>query len=128
MYILRYTQTDIYPQARGKFVGVDASSGGYPYPTDRYDQAHVFTTLTAVQEYQKHFEYLEICKLEVKITPINNPKPETVFVVVRPWDGYSAYCDGAFFKREDAHERIKDMKGNEEQNTEVARVWELEIE
>lgn len=65
----------VYPN--GKLVGIDHSSGGYPYAIDSFCQnnskycwiskAELFPTEEKAKEYQKHFRELIVKRVRFKI-------------------------------------------------------------
>lgn len=49
----------------GKFIAIDQGSGGYFYAVRRIQEAQLFPSLEQALDYRRHWEWLEIYKLDL---------------------------------------------------------------
>jgi hypothetical protein len=60
-----------HPNYAGQYIAIDRGSGGYPYSVDTARRAELFDSLENALDYRRHWVWMEVHKVEMKISKCN---------------------------------------------------------
>jgi hypothetical protein len=69
-YVLVYSNREsayASPNEVGLLCGIDESSGGYPYGTDKLGSAYIWDNMSAPKRYIEQFPFLDLAILNVRL-------------------------------------------------------------